>query len=106
MTVTLLQRGMRQPRGQMRFPPLIVTGKIGTFASNASRTAPALKRSSAPVDELRAPSGKITTAPPSRSHCNERLIAEGSLPSSANGHAPNHVRQRPTTGQRKASLQD
>ena len=94
-------RGKRQPLGQTRFPPLIVTGSIGTCASNANRTAPALNRSSEPVAVLRPPSGKITTAPPSRSHCNERRIAAGSLPSSASGHAPNHVRHLPTTGQRK-----
>src|ERR1051325_8683196 len=92
---------MRHPLGHTRFPPLIVTGRIGTCASSANRTAPALNRSSAPLGVLRAPSGKITTAPPSRNHCNDLRIAAGSLPSSASGHAPNQTKPLPTTGRNK-----
>src|SRR6185437_14749244 len=70
----------------------------------AKRTAPALNRSNAPVSVLRAPSGKITTTPPLRNHCNDVLIAAGSLPSSASGHAPSNFKPVPTTGQRNAAL--
>ena len=62
-------------------------------------------RSSEPLAVLRPPSGKITTAPPSRNHCSERRMAAGSLRSSASGHAPSHIRHLPTMGQLKASLQ-
>src|SRR5678816_973450 len=84
-------RGKRHPRGQTLLPPLMVTGRIGTLASRANRIAPALNLSKPPLTVLLPPSGKITTAPPSRSHCSERLIAAGSLPSRASGHAPNQL---------------
>ena len=103
--ITTLPRWGFHPLGHTWFPPLIVTGRIGTSASSANLTAPALNLSNSPLAVLRPPSGKITTAPPSRSHCKERLIAAGSLPSSASGHAPNHVKHLPTIGHLKAALQ-
>src|SRR5438094_2339387 len=97
------RRGTRIVFGQTRSPPRIVTGRIGTPDSKAIRTAPGLNLPNDPSGLPRPPSGNITTAPPSRSHRIERLIAVGSLFSTCSGQAPSHLNAFPTTGQPNAS---
>src|SRR5258705_4988819 len=105
MISTFPGRGTNWLAGQTRLAPRIVTGRIGTPASSAIRTAPPFILTIEPSGSPRPPSGKITITPESRSHVNERRIAAGSLACTLSGQAPNSLIALPTTGHENASFQ-